>query len=400
MDERNIAVRMDYLDKVCANFRDTTKIIGRLLYILLLLFFLIVYLVASSPEAEPGQEQQVITISGVKIPTDHAILISPIILGFIYMAIGAFSIYKGRMSKAIIGLYKDMGLEVEILDVEENAGFLKYPSFTDTVSFLSKSGEEESESIAYTLSFINFLRTLFVYVIPLMILIFLWARFVYQAQGQFLTVLSTLSSYLLLPGVGVVLITWEFHNRYYEGIKKKLEKCFSNRLAEGGTRILTWGIGTFVIDLAITVFFIISFVLSLVLLKKDILASYRVLIYAWLSSLLISGSILFIGCLFRKLLVFLERFKKHEFGDNIQIKVKQTIEHLEQLERIIKEQPQDKLSETAKKKSLEITHDALKDVARRQLTEAAKKIWELGNEVGPTIVGTAAHGFFENMMRM
>ena len=85
---------------------------------------------------------------------------------------------------------------------------------------------------------------------------------------------------------------------------------------------------------------------------------------------------------------------------NIEIKVEQAIGHLEELERVIKEQPGEKLSETVKKKWLEIVHDALKDVAKRQLSEAAKKIWELGKEVGPAILSTGAYSFFRNMIGM
>jgi len=57
----------------------------------------------------------------------------------------------------------------------------------------------------------------------------------------------------------------------------------------------------------------------------------------------------------------------------ININIEQTINHLDELEKIVRDQPEDKLSKVAKNKALEIIHDALKDVAKRQLTEAAKK---------------------------
>jgi hypothetical protein len=42
----------------------------------------------------------------------------------------------------------------------------------------------------------------------------------------------------------------------------------------------------------------------------------------------------------------------------------------------------------------------LKDVAKRQLAEAAKKVFELGRDVAPMIVNTAAYNFFKGMMGM
>jgi small GTP-binding protein len=83
---------------------------------------------------------------------------------------------------------------------------------------------------------------------------------------------------------------------------------------------------------------------------------------------------------------------------NIEIKVEQAVEHLEELKKIVEEQPEEKLGPLVKRKGLEIIHDALKDVAKRQLTEAAKKIWELGKEMGPAIIKTVAYSFFKNML--
>lgn len=57
-------------------------------------------------------------------------------------------------------------------------------------------------------------------------------------------------------------------------------------------------------------------------------------------------------------------------------------------------------SEMVNKKELEIIHDALKDVAKKQLSEAAKKIWELGKEVRPVVANTAAYVFLKKMIGM
>ena len=85
---------------------------------------------------------------------------------------------------------------------------------------------------------------------------------------------------------------------------------------------------------------------------------------------------------------------------NIDIKVEQALEHLEELKKTIEQQPKEKMTAVVKRKALETIHDALKDVAKRQLTEAAKSIWELGKEVGAPIINTAAYNFFGNMLGM
>lgn len=84
----------------------------------------------------------------------------------------------------------------------------------------------------------------------------------------------------------------------------------------------------------------------------------------------------------------------------IEIKVEKAVEHLDDLKKIIEGQPKQKIPAVVKRKGLEIIHDALKDVAKRQLAEAAKKVLELGKDFGPMIVNTAAYTFFKSMMGM
>jgi len=47
---------------------------------------------------------------------------------------------------------------------------------------------------------------------------------------------------------------------------------------------------------------------------------------------------------------------------------------------------------------MEIIGGALKDIAKGQVKEAAKTIFELGKELGPVIVNTAAYAFFKSML--
>ena len=85
---------------------------------------------------------------------------------------------------------------------------------------------------------------------------------------------------------------------------------------------------------------------------------------------------------------------------HIEIKVEQAVEHLDELKKIVEEQPEEEVSAVVKRKCFEVIHDTLKDVAKRQLSDAAKKIWELGKEVGPAIINTAAYSFFKNILGM
>ena len=94
----------------------------------------------------------------------------------------------------------------------------------------------------------------------------------------------------------------------------------------------------------------------------------------------------------------LVRYEKSHI--NIEIKIEQAIEHLDELKKIIEGQPEENLSSVIKNKAFEIIHDSLKDDAKRQLKEAAKKIWELGKEVGPVVASTAAYTFFKKILGM
>ena len=69
--------------------------------------------------------------------------------------------------------------------------------------------------------------------------------------------------------------------------------------------------------------------------------------------------------------------------------------------RMVAAQPEDSptFAETAEKTALDIVGSALKDVAKGQVKEAAKQICELGKDLGPVTLDTAAYAFFKNMMQ-
>ena len=47
---------------------------------------------------------------------------------------------------------------------------------------------------------------------------------------------------------------------------------------------------------------------------------------------------------------------------------------------------------------MDIIGDAIKDIAKGQVKEAAKQIVELGKDLGPIVAKTAAYAFFKSML--
>lgn len=86
--------------------------------------------------------------------------------------------------------------------------------------------------------------------------------------------------------------------------------------------------------------------------------------------------------------------------DGSTINVEQHINNAVELQKAIAEQPEDSetFAKVAKKTALNILGDALKDFAKGQVKEAAKQIVELGKDLGPAIVKTAAYAFFQNCL--
>ncbi len=82
------------------------------------------------------------------------------------------------------------------------------------------------------------------------------------------------------------------------------------------------------------------------------------------------------------------------------LNVDQHIEYITSLRDTIATQPEDSptFAEVAKKTALDTIGSALKDVAKGQVKEAAKQIYELGKDLGPVIVNTAAYGFFKSYL--
>jgi hypothetical protein len=82
------------------------------------------------------------------------------------------------------------------------------------------------------------------------------------------------------------------------------------------------------------------------------------------------------------------------------INIDQHVEYITNLWDAIAALPEDSptFAKKAKKAALNIIGDALKDVAKGQVKKAAKQIIELGKDLGPVIVNTAAYGFFKSCL--
>ena len=87
--------------------------------------------------------------------------------------------------------------------------------------------------------------------------------------------------------------------------------------------------------------------------------------------------------------------------DNAAINIEQYIHQAVELQRVIAEHPESSptFAKVAKKAALDIIGGALKDVAKGQVKKAAERIIQLGKDLGPVIVNTAAYAFFRNMMQ-
>jgi uncharacterized protein YjbI with pentapeptide repeats len=80
-----------------------------------------------------------------------------------------------------------------------------------------------------------------------------------------------------------------------------------------------------------------------------------------------------------------------------EVNIDQSITHISELEETIKEQPEETLPQVAKRKTLEILHDCLKDVAKGKVKEAAAQIVGLATDLGPILTQTAAFTFFKGL---
>ncbi|MDI6450521.1 pentapeptide repeat-containing protein [Anaerobaca lacustris] len=86
--------------------------------------------------------------------------------------------------------------------------------------------------------------------------------------------------------------------------------------------------------------------------------------------------------------------------DGSTINIDQHVENITNLRDTVAALPEDSpaFAKVAKKTALGIIGDALKDVAKGQVMEAAKQIYELGKDLGPAIVNTAAYAYFRSHM--
>jgi hypothetical protein len=81
------------------------------------------------------------------------------------------------------------------------------------------------------------------------------------------------------------------------------------------------------------------------------------------------------------------------------VSIEQHIHNALELQKAIVEEPEESESfaKVAKKTAFDIVGEAIKDIAKGQVKEAAKQIIELGKDLGPIIAKTAAYGFFKSI---
>ena len=86
--------------------------------------------------------------------------------------------------------------------------------------------------------------------------------------------------------------------------------------------------------------------------------------------------------------------------DGSTINITQHVQKITELQKVIATEPEDSKSfrKIAKDKAMDILGGATEDVAKGLVKDAAKKVIELGVELGPVIVKTAAYAFFKSLM--
>ncbi len=87
--------------------------------------------------------------------------------------------------------------------------------------------------------------------------------------------------------------------------------------------------------------------------------------------------------------------------DGSTINIQQHIHNAIKLQEAIAKEPEDSESfaRVTKRKALDIIGGVVGDIAKGQVVEAAKQIVELGKDLGPIIVKTAAYAFFKSMLQ-
>jgi uncharacterized protein YjbI with pentapeptide repeats len=86
--------------------------------------------------------------------------------------------------------------------------------------------------------------------------------------------------------------------------------------------------------------------------------------------------------------------------DGSTVNIQQHIHNVLELQKAIAKEPAESktFAKIAKNKALDIIGKVLEDIAKGQVKEAAKRIIELGKDLGPIIAKTAAYAFFKSMM--
>jgi len=85
--------------------------------------------------------------------------------------------------------------------------------------------------------------------------------------------------------------------------------------------------------------------------------------------------------------------------DGSTVNIQQHINYALELQKAIANKTEESKSfaKVAKKTALDIIGEAIKDIAKGQIKEAAKQIVELGKDLGPIIAKTAAYAFFKSI---
>ena len=250
MDSHDL--QLNYLDKVYANYRDAGIRARRLQYVLLFLACLSGYIVLA-------EITETITPFGfIHVSPEHAILFLSPVLGFVYMAIGGLGAYGHRLLEAVTALYDQFGLGRDALKGEGPERLLRPPSVTDVSFFLSEGGRRGYKTAEYTFLLMNTLRIVFLYILPLTMLVVLTVPQVVNGENSYLAITLKLAVYLLLPGIGIAAVTQEYHGAYYSFLEKAVKRTFSAEVSGRKLDLLIWFFGVLIISIGAIDFYLFA----------------------------------------------------------------------------------------------------------------------------------------------
>jgi hypothetical protein len=226
---------IDLLDKLYQNLTDTGKIVRRLFIVFFTLMILISALAfepeifhskkASTPSAMEPQKsitkdskdnlkkitqssdnsETPISIFGLKLPRGAVLKYSSLLLGMLYFFLAVYITYLDFIRKEFIKSYSELYSKTG----EKDSSLLervRIPAFHTVLGELSAYHPRKSIQIIFQI--FDFIKSLFLYVLPMVVVIMLLGEGLKRATSKFLITIFFISPILVI--VAIILLTREW----------------------------------------------------------------------------------------------------------------------------------------------------------------------------------------------